>query len=140
MQPETQELKDAGLKITAPRVKIFQILESSAIRHMTAEDVYRQLISNNEDIGLATVYRVLTQFESAGLVKRHNFEEGKSVFELASSDHHDHLLCVKCGRVEEFSDEEIEILQRKVAKKLGYELTDHNLNMFGLCPDCRTSK
>jgi Fur family ferric uptake transcriptional regulator len=140
MHPETQELKDAGLKITAPRIKIFQILENSSIRHMTAEDVYRQLISNNEDIGLATVYRVLTQFESAGLVTRHNFEEGRSVFELASADHHDHLLCVKCGRVEEFNDAEIEALQRKVAKKLGYELTDHNLNMFGVCPDCRTDK
>jgi Fur family ferric uptake transcriptional regulator len=140
MQSETQELKDAGLKITAPRVKIFQILESSTIRHMTAEDVYRQLIANSEDIGLATVYRVLTQFETAGLVKRHNFEEGRSVFELATADHHDHLLCVKCGRVEEFNDAEIETLQRKVAKKLGYELTDHNLNMFGLCPDCKANK
>ena len=140
MQSEIQELKDAGLKITAPRVKIFQILESSTIRHMTAEDVYRQLIANSEDIGLATVYRVLTQFETAGLVKRHNFEEGRSVFELATADHHDHLLCVKCGRVEEFNDAEIETLQRKVAKKLGYELTDHNLNMFGLCPDCKANK
>ncbi len=140
MQQETQELKDAGLKITAPRVKIFQILENSAIRHMTAEDVYRQLIANDEDIGLATVYRVLTQFESAGLVKRQNFEEGRSVFELANADHHDHLLCVKCGRVEEFNDAEIEALQRKVARKLGFELTDHNLNMFGLCPDCKADK
>lgn len=137
MDTDKQELKDAGLKITAPRVKILQILEKSTARHLTAEDVYRQLIANKDEVGLATVYRVLSQFESAGLVMRHNFEEGRSVFELAGTDHHDHLLCVKCGRVEEFKDAEIEALQRMVAKKLGYELTDHNLNMFGLCPKCQ---
>jgi len=137
MQSETKELKDAGLKITAPRIKILQILESSTIRHMSAEDVYKQLIANAEEIGLATVYRVLTQFETAGLVTRHNFEEGRSVFELAGNDHHDHLVCVKCGRVEEFSDAEIEALQQKTAERLGYELTDHNLNMYGLCPRCQ---
>lgn len=138
MQSETQELKDAGLKITAPRVKILQLLESSAIRHMSAEDVYRKLLTNNEVIGLATVYRVLTQFETAGLVIRHHFEEGHSVFELAGAYHHDHMVCVKCGRVVEFTDVEIEALQLKIADKLGFELTDHNLNMYGYCPNCRT--
>lgn len=138
MQSETQELKDAGLKITAPRVKILQLLESSAIRHMSAEDVYRKLLTNNEVIGLATVYRVLTQFETAGLVIRHHFEEGHSVFELAGAYHHDHMVCIKCGRVVEFTDVEIEALQRKIADKLGFELTDHNLNMYGYCPNCRT--
>ena len=138
MKTETKELKEAGLKITAPRVKILQILESSAIRHLSAEDVYRKLLTNNEEIGLATVYRVLTQFEAAGLVIRHHFEEGHSVFELAGAYHHDHLLCVKCGRVVEFTDAEIELLQQKIADKLGFELTDHNLNMYGYCPKCRT--
>ena len=138
METETKELKEAGLKITAPRVKILQILESSDIRHMSAEDVYRKLLTNNEEIGLATVYRVLTQFEAAGLVIRHHFEEGRSVFELAGTYHHDHLVCVKCGRVVEFSDAEIEALQQKIADKLGFELTDHNLNMYGYCPECRT--
>ena len=138
MKTETKELKEAGLKITAPRVKILQILESSTIRHLSAEDVYRKLLTNNEEIGLATVYRVLTQFEAAGLVIRHHFEEGRSVFELASTYHHDHMVCIKCGRVVEFTDTEIEALQTKVADKLGFELTDHNLNMYGYCPKCRT--
>ena len=137
MPPESQELKDAGLKITLPRVKILQILESSEVHHVSAEDVYKLLLHNGEEVGLATVYRVLTQFEQAGLVVRHNFEGGHSVFELSSDKHHDHIVCVRCGRVEEFADDEIEQLQEKVADKLGFELTDHNLNMYGLCPDCR---
>ena len=137
MAAESQELKDAGLKITLPRIKILQILESSAVHHVSAEDVYKLLLQNGEEIGLATVYRVLTQFEQAGLVTRHNFEGGHSVFELSSETHHDHIVCVKCGRVEEFADEEIEKRQRQVADNLGFELTDHNLNMYGLCPDCR---
>ena len=137
MPPESQELKDAGLKITLPRVKILQILESSEVHHVSAEDVYKLLLQNDEEVGLATVYRVLTQFEQAGLVVRHNFEGGHSVFELSSDKHHDHIVCVKCGRVEEFADDEIEQLQEKVADKLGFELTDHNLNMYGLCPECR---
>jgi Fur family ferric uptake transcriptional regulator len=138
MNTETKDLKDAGLKITAPRVKILQILESSDIRHMSAEDVYRNLLTNNEEIGLATVYRVLTQFEAAGLVIRHHFEEGRSIFELAGAYHHDHMVCVKCGRVVEFTDADIESLQEKIADKLGFELTDHNLNLYGYCPECRT--
>jgi Fur family ferric uptake transcriptional regulator len=138
METETKDLKEAGLKITAPRVKILQILESSDIRHMSAEDVYRNLLTNNEEIGLATVYRVLTQFEAAGLVIRHHFEEGRSIFELAGAYHHDHMVCVKCGRVVEFTDADIESLQEKIADKLGFELTDHNLNLYGYCPECRT--
>jgi Fur family ferric uptake transcriptional regulator len=137
MPAESQELKDAGLKITLPRVKILQILESSEVHHVSAEDVYKLLLQNGEEVGLATVYRVLTQFEQAGLVVRHNFEGGHSVFELSSDKHHDHIVCVRCGRVEEFTDDEIEQRQREVANKLGFELTDHNLNMYGLCPKCR---
>ncbi len=137
MPAESQEIKDAGLKITLPRVKILQILESSSIHHMSAEDVYKTLLTNGEEIGLATVYRVLTQFEDAGLVVRHNFEGGHSVFEVATEEHHDHIVCVKCGRVEEFRDDEIEARQGLVANGLGFELTDHDLNMYGLCPDCR---
>ena len=137
MPAESQELKDAGLKITLPRVKILQILDSSEVHHVSAEDVYKLLLQNGEEIGLATVYRVLTQFEQAGLVVRHNFEGGHSVFELSSDKHHDQIVCVRCGRVEEFADDESEQLQKKVADKLGFELTDHNLNMYGLCPECR---
>ena len=137
MPAESQELKEAGLKITLPRVKILQMLESSEVHHVSAEDVYKLLLENGEEVGLATVYRVLTQFEQAGLVIRHNFEGGHSVFELSSDKHHDHIVCVRCGLVEEFADDEIENLQKKVADKLGFELTDHNLNMYGLCPECR---
>ncbi len=137
MPAESQELKDAGLKITLPRVKILEILESSEVHHVSAEDVYKLLLQNGEEVGLATVYRVLTQFEQAELVVRHNFEGGHSVFELSPDKHHDHIVCIRCGRVEEFADDEIEQLQKKVADKLGFELTDHNLNMYGLCPECR---
>ena len=137
MPAESQELKDAGLKITLPRVKILEILESSEVHHVSAEDVYKLLLQNGEEVGLATVYRVLTQFEQAELVVRHNFEGGHSVFELSPDKHHDHIVCIRSGRVEEFADDEIEQLQKKVADKLGFELTDHNLNMYGLCPECR---
>ena len=136
MPAESQELKDAGLKITLPRVKILQILESAEVHHVSAEDVYKLLLANDEEIGLATVYRVLTQFEQAGLVTRHNFEGGHSVFELSSDNHHDHIVCVRCGRVEEVIDSQIEQRQEEVARKLGFQLTDHHLNMYGLCPDC----
>jgi len=134
---EEQGLKDAGLKITAPRLKILQLLESTSIRHVSAEDVYKLLLENGEEIGLATVYRVLTQFEDAGLVARHHFEGGHSVFELSPDQHHDHIVCVKCGKVEEFNDVEIERRQKMIAESLGFELTDHDLNMYGLCPACR---
>lgn len=139
MAAESQELKEAGLKITLPRIKILQILESAEVHHVSAEDVYKLLLQNGEEIGLATVYRVLTQFEQAGLVTRHNFEGGHSVFELSSEKHHDHIVCVRCGKVEEFADEEIERRQKAVAEKLGFELTDHNLNMYGMCPDCQAT-
>ena len=138
MAAESQELKEAGLKITLPRIKILQILESSEVHHVSAEDVYKLLLANGEEIGLATVYRVLTQFEQAGLVVRHNFEGGHSVFEMSSDKHHDHIVCVRCGRVEEFNDAEIEKRQVQVAENLGFELTDHHLNMYGLCPECRS--
>ena len=134
---EEQGLKDAGLKITAPRLKILQLLESTSLRHVSAEDVYKLLLENGEEIGLATVYRVLTQFEDAGLVARHHFEGGHSVFELSPDQHHDHIVCVKCGKVEEFNDVEIERRQKMIAESLGFELTDHDLNMYGLCLVCR---
>ena len=137
MPEKSKELKDAGLKITLPRIKILQVLENSSVQHVSAEDVYKMLIAADEEIGLATVYRVLTQFEQAGLVARHNFEGGHSVFELSKEDHHDHIVCQKCGKITEFSDEKIEARQSEVAKSLGYILLDHNLNMFGLCPDCQ---
>ena len=137
MPEKSKDLKDAGLKITLPRIKILQVLENSSIQHVSAEDVYKMLIAADEEIGLATVYRVLTQFEQAGLVARHNFEGGHSVFELSKEDHHDHIVCQKCGKITEFSDEKIEIRQSEVAKSLGYTLLDHNLNMYGLCPDCQ---
>ncbi len=135
---ETHDLRNAGLKVTLPRVKILQILENQATdRHLTAEQVYKILLSEDEEIGLATVYRVLTQFEAAGLVTRHHFEGGNSVFELSDSDHHDHILCIKCGKVDEFSDEIIETQQKKIAQRLGYELTAHGLYLYGYCPECK---
>ena len=131
------DLKKAGLKVTLPRVKILQILESSPMHHLSAEDVYRVLLESSEDIGLATVYRVLTQFEEAGLVIRHNFEGGHSVFELDNGNHHDHLVCVKCGRVEEFIDLLIEERQKEIAKNAGFLITDHSLNIYGACQPCQ---
>jgi len=130
---EPSQLRRAGLKITAPRLKILEILASATVRHMSAEDVYRRLLELNEDIGLATVYRVLTQFESAGLVTRHHFEGGTAVFELNEGMHHDHIVCVDCGRVEEFSDDDIEERQRAIAGRLGFEITDHSLTLHGHC-------
>jgi Fur family ferric uptake transcriptional regulator len=137
---ETHDLRNAGLKVTLPRVKILQILENQATdRHLTAEQVYKILLAEDEEIGLATVYRVLTQFEAAGLVTRHHFEGGNSVFELSDGDHHDHILCIKCGKVDEFTDEVIETRQKDIAKRLGYELTAHGLYLYGFCPQCRKS-
>lgn len=134
---ESQELRNAGLKVTLPRVKILEILEKSSARHISAEDLYKALLESGEDIGLATVYRVLTQFETAGLVTRHHFEGGHSVFELNQGAHHDHILCVKCGRVDEFMDAEIESRQKKIASAKGYEMTDHSLYIYGICSSCR---
>lgn len=132
-----QELKKAGLKATLPRIKILEILEKSDMRHMSAEDVYKALLESGEDVGIATVYRVLTQFESAGLVFRHNFEGGHSVFEVDEGQHHDHILCIKCGRVDEFFDETIEQRQKDIAREHGYAMTDHSLTIQGICPKCQ---
>ena len=127
------DLKNAGLKATAPRLKIINLFEASKVRHLTAEDVYRQLLTEGLDIGLATVYRVLTQFEQAGLLVRHHFESGKAVFELNEGKHHDHLVCMDCGRVEEFFDADIEKRQRAVAHARGFELQDHALALYAAC-------
>ncbi len=128
------ELKKAGLKATLPRIKILEMLEKhSTPRHLSAEDIYKNLLVSGEDIGLATVYRVLTQFETAGLVVRHHFEGGHSVFELNEGEHHDHLVCLKCGKVEEFYDTTIEERQHAMAEKLGFELMDHSLYIYGNC-------
>ena len=138
--PETENLKRAGLKTTQPRLKILAILETSAVRHVSAEDVYKLLLEQNEEIGLATVYRVLTQFETSGLVIRHNFEGGRSVFELNDADHHDHIVCVKCGKVVEFSDPNIEKRQQKAAESAGFILQDHALYLYGVCKKCVKQK
>ena len=127
---QRKELREAGLKITLPRLKILEILEGAGDRHLSAEDIYKELLGSGEDIGLATVYRVLTQFESAGLVTRHNFEGGHSVFELDDGDHHDHMVCVDTGQVIEFVSAEIERLQHEIAEEYGYELIDHNLVLY----------
>jgi Fur family ferric uptake transcriptional regulator len=127
---QRKELRKAGLKITLPRLKILEILEAAEDRHMSAEDIYKELLNSGEDIGLATVYRVLTQFESTGLVTRHNFEGGHSVFELDDGEHHDHMVCVDSGEVIEFVSEEIERLQHEIAEKYGYELIDHSLVLY----------
>ena len=124
------ELRKAGLKVTLPRLKILEILETNVNQHLSAEDIYRELLDAGEDIGLATVYRVLTQFEAASLVMRHNFEGGHSVFEIDSGQHHDHMVCIETGAVVEFVHEEIESLQRQIAKDHGVELVDHNLVLY----------
>jgi len=127
---QRQELRKAGLKITLPRLKILEILEGAKTRHLSAEDIYKDLLQSGEDIGLATVYRVLTQFEAAGLVTRHNFEGGHSVFEIDDGDHHDHMVCVETGDVIEFVSTDIERLQRDIAEEFGYELLDHSLVLY----------
>src|SRR5271165_3235047 len=134
----SQDLKTIGLKATVPRLRILELFQASKVRHLSAEDVYRLLIAENLDIGLATVYRVLTQFEHAGLLQRHHFESGKAVFELNQGTHHDHLVCLQCGRVEEFFDPEIEKRQIKVAKDRGFEISEHALYLYAECvkPKC----
>ncbi|MBK7061779.1 MAG: ferric iron uptake transcriptional regulator [Rubrivivax sp.] len=132
------ELKSSGLKATLPRIKILEVFQNTTRRHMTAEDVYKALLADGADIGLATVYRVLMQFEQAGLLTRSNFESGKAVFELNEGQHHDHLVCLSCGRVEEFFDPEIEKRQRAVAEARGFELQEHSLALYARCTktDC----
>lgn len=133
---DNKELRRVGLKVTTPRLLILHMLEQASMRHLSAEDIYQTLRDTGEDVGLATVYRVLTQFEAAGLVKRQNFEEGHSVFELNHGQHHDHLVCVRCGKVDEFINEVIEKQQRLVAERTGYQITDHILTIYGICPQC----
>jgi len=128
---EKQDLKQVGLKVTQPRMKILELLETTQKRHVTAEDVYKMLLEQKSEIGLATVYRVLTQFETAGLVIRHHFEGGQSVFELAQEEHHDHMICLQTGKILEFYDEIIEQRQREIAKKHGFNITDHTLILYG---------
>lgn len=130
---DSQSLKNMGLKATFPRLKILELFEKSTQRHMTAEDVYRMLITEHMDIGLATVYRVLTQFEQAGLLERHFFESGKAVFEINRGKHHDHLVCIDCGRVEEFYDPEIEKRQNAIAQERGFVIQDHALYLYAQC-------
>jgi Fur family ferric uptake transcriptional regulator len=134
---ESQDLRKAGLKVTLPRLKVLEILEKTEQRHMSAEDVYKALLEMGEEIGLATVYRVLTQFEDAGLVSRLSIDGGHAVFELEDGDHHDHLLCVRCNRIAEFTDEVIEERQRAIAEKNGFEMTDHSLYIYGICKKCQ---
>lgn len=136
---EGLQLKKAGLKITVPRIRVLHILEQSQEHHLSAEDVYKALLDAGEDVGLATVYRVLTQFEAAGLITRHNFEGGYSVFELRQTEHHDHLVCLSCGRVEEFVDEIIEQRQQLIAEKAGFKMSDHALNIYGSCSQCEAN-
>ena len=133
----SHDLKSAGLKATVPRLKIINLFETSKVRHLTAEDVYKMLLGEGLDIGLATVYRVLTQFEQAGLLVRHHFESGKAVFELNEGKHHDHLVCMQCGRVEEFYDAEIEKRQLKVARERGFEISEHSLYLYADCTKAR---
>ncbi len=138
MPTQSDELKSSGLKATLPRIKILEVFQRTARRHMTAEDVYKALLTEGADIGLATVYRVLMQFEQAGLLSRSNFESGKAVFELNEGQHHDHLVCLTCGRVEEFFDAEIEQRQRTIATTRGFELQEHSLALYARCTkaDC----
>jgi len=132
------DLKTIGLKATAPRLRILELFEKSPVRHLSAEDVYKLLSKEGTDTGLATVYRVLTQFEQAGLLIRHHFESGKAVFELNRGSHHDHLVCVQCGRVEEFYDAEIERRQEQIAQERGFKIQDHSLHIYADCTraDC----
>lgn len=134
---EHAELKKAGLKATLPRVRVLEVLDRSGKRHMSAEDVYKALLDAGDNVGIATVYRVLTQFESAHLVVRHHFEGAQSVFELNKGDHHDHILCLKCNRIEEFADPVIEERQAEIAKRAGFTMTDHSLYIYGICASCR---
>lgn len=141
-EPE-EELKGVGLKATAPRMKIleiFQKAQQSAVRHLSAEDVYRLLVKDNIDVGLATVYRVLTQFETAGILVRHHFGNDRATYEVDDGAHHDHVVCTRCGRVEEFVDRDIEKRQRQIADKMGFVLESHSLSLYGVCSDCRAKE
>jgi Fur family ferric uptake transcriptional regulator len=140
MPNNPSELKASGLKATLPRLKILDIFQTAEVRHLSAEDVYKMLLADNLDVGLATVYRVLTQFEQAGLLQRNHFETGKAVFELNEGSHHDHLVCLDCGKVEEFFDAEIEKRQVRIAEEHGFEIADHALALYGHCKNCQKTK
>lgn len=140
MPNNPSELKASGLKATLPRIKILEIFQNAKERHLSAEDVYKQLLTDNLDVGLATVYRVLTQFEQAGILQRNYFETGKAIFELNGGEHHDHLVCLSCGRVEEFYDSEIEKRQDRIAKEHGFVIEDHALALYGHCSNCLKKK
>ena len=137
MNSNVAQLKDNGLKVTGPRLKILELFEAQPELHMSAEDVYRRLLDEGGEIGVATIYRVLTQFEKAHILLRHHFETGKAVYELNRGGHHDHLVCIKCGKVTEFCSEEIEKLQKKIADDNGYRIVDHALYMYGVCTECQ---
>ncbi len=137
--PSIDELKSTGLKATLPRLKILELFQKGHPRHMTAEDVFRLLLQENSDVGLATVYRVLTQFEQAGILNRSHFESGKAVYELNEGQHHDHLVCTRCGTVEEFYDPEIERRQQMIAQTKGWTMQDHAMSLYGLCPKCEAN-
>ncbi len=134
---DAQDLKTVGLKVTLPRLRILEILEKGENRHMSAGDIYRTLVMQGEEVGVATIYRVLTQFEESGMINKLNFDNGQSVYELSNAEHHDHLLCVKCGKIDEFNDEVIEQHQHDIAIQHGYQLTDHCLYLYGLCQNCQ---
>ncbi len=137
MENNIAQLKDNGLKVTGPRLKILDLFETHPDEHLSAEDVYRLLLEEKIEIGVATIYRVLTQFEQAGILLRHHFETGKAVYELNSGGHHDHIVCIKCGKVTEFHNETIEKLQDAIAEENGYRIVDHALYMYGVCTDCQ---
>jgi len=136
---DAEDLKSAGLKVTLPRLKILEVLEKSSNHHLSAEDIYRALMEQREEVGVATIYRVLTQFEESGIVNKLNFENNQAVYELSNVDHHDHLVCVKCNIIIEFQDDVIEQHQLQIANKYGFELTDHSLYLYGLCKTCQES-
>ena len=133
---DAEDLKSAGLKVTLPRLKILEVLEKSPNHHLSAEDIYRVLIDQHEEVGVATIYRVLSQFEESGIVQKLNFENNQAVYELCGLEHHDNLVCVKCNKIIEFQDDVIEQHKIQIAKKHGFELTDHSLYLYGLCKDC----
>ena len=136
---DAEDLKSAGLKVTLPRLKILEVLEKSSNHHMSAEDIYRSLMEQQEEVGVATIYRVLSQFEESGIVHKLNFENNQAVYELCGVDHHDHLVCVKCNTIIEFQDDVIEQHQLQIANKYGFQLTDHSLYLYGLCKACKES-
>ena len=136
---DAEDLKSAGLKVTLPRLKILEVLEKSSNHHMSAEDIYRILMEQHQDVGVATIYRVLTQFEESGIVNKLNFENNQAVYELSNVEHHDHLVCVKCSTIIEFQDDVIEQHQLQIANKYDFQLTDHSLYLYGLCKNCKES-